>query len=86
VFLSEFEKIRPSLEVSKDEGGEKSDKETIIAGLLDAVSNGNQALALKYTDELAALIGERDEIGEIRRCIKNIDFDKAEKIVIGIKR
>ncbi len=85
-FLSEFEKIRPSLVTDEDDVNEAPDKETIIDRLLDAISNGNQAPALKYVDELAAFVGECDEIGEIRRNIKNIDFDKAEKIVIGLKK
>ena len=86
VFLSEFDKIRPSLAVTEDEEKEALDKTTVINRLLDAVSNGNQAPALKYADELAALAGKSDEISEIRKCIKNIDFDKAERIVIGLKK
>ena len=85
VFLSDFEKVRPALALEEEEKSEGLDKASLIEKLIDAISNGNQVPALKYADDLAALIGENDDIGEIRRCIKNIDFDKAEEIAKGLK-
>lgn len=85
-FLSEFEKIRPSLNVIQDENESVLDKDTLIDRLLEAISNGNQAPALKYTDELAALLGEDDAINELRSCIRSIDFDKAEEVLLSIKK
>lgn len=85
-FLSEFEKIRPSLNVIQDENDSALDKDTLIDRLLEAISNGNQAPALKYTDELAALVGEDDSINELRSCIRSIDFDKAEEVLLSIKK
>ena len=61
-------------------------KDELVERLIDAINNGNQAPALKYVDDLAAKVGETDVIGEIRRCIKNIDFDKAEEFALKLKR
>ncbi len=85
VFLSEFEKIKPSLNVVESAEEEPLDRDTLVNRLIEAVDNGNQAPALKYVDELAGLMGETRDISEIRRCIKNIDFDKAEELVKSLK-
>lgn len=84
--LSEFEKIKPSLEEVQDTVGTVLGKDELVERLIDAINNGNQAPALKYVDDLAAKVGETDVIGEIRRCIKNIDFDKAEEFALKLKR
>jgi signal transduction histidine kinase/DNA-binding response OmpR family regulator len=85
VFLSEFEKIRPSLE-SPSEEIEAIDKDTVIERLFEAVGNGNQAPALKYVDELAKASGEDENLTALRSYIKNIDFDKAEDILKVLKK
>lgn len=84
-FLSEFEKIRESITIPDTEE-EELDKNAIVQRLIDAISNGNQAPALKYIDELTAILGDSEDISEIRKCIKNIDFDKAEELAALLKR
>ncbi|MCR5717270.1 MAG: response regulator, partial [Lachnospiraceae bacterium] len=62
VFLKAFEQIRPSLRAVEEEPKVKRDKGVLTGQLLEAVSNGNQAPALKLIDELEELYGESEKI------------------------
>lgn len=80
VFLGEFEKIKYTFKIVRDEEDVLSEGE-LVDRLLDAVSNGNQSPALKYIDELEKVGGKSKTLGEIRQAVRDIDFDKAEEIV-----
>jgi signal transduction histidine kinase/DNA-binding response OmpR family regulator len=84
-FLSEFEKIKPTLDATKEEESVLG-RDELIEKLLEAIDNGNQAPALKYVDELEKISGETDTLRKIRFAIKSIDFEKAEEIALKLKR
>ncbi len=85
-FLTEFEKIRPTLESEDQENLKALDESMLVDRLIEAISNGNQAPALKYIDELAAKSCDSAEIGAIRDAVKDIDFDRAEELARSLKR
>ena len=82
-FLEEFEKVKPKL-MKNDARDEKPMSERELwEALLEAVQLGNQAPSLKYVDELSELIGENGILDEIRKDIKDIEFDKAEALIVA---
>ena len=83
-FLDEFEKVGVSFKTAKAE--EVLDENALMEKLLEAVRNGNQSPALKTIDEIEAIRGKMPEISAIREAVKDIDFDRAEKLIEEIKR
>ena len=83
-FLDEFEKVGVSFKPAKSE--EVLDENELMEKLLEAVRNGNQSPALKTIDEIEAIRGKMPEISAIREAVKDIDFDRAEKLIEEIKR
>ncbi len=85
VGLSEFDSIRSDTAAAESKK-EPLDKEAIIDELINAISNGNQAPALKYADLLAESLYGDDSVDEIRNCIRDIDFDRAMELVLKLKK
>jgi HPt (histidine-containing phosphotransfer) domain-containing protein len=85
VGLAEFDSIRSDAAATESKK-EPLDKDAIIEELINAISNGNQAPALKYADMLAETIYGDDTVDKIRNCIRNIDFDRAMELVLKLKR
>ncbi len=83
--LSEFDRIRHDAAAAEPEE-EPLDRDAIIDELINAISNGNQAPALKYADNLAAILCGDDTVDKIRNCIMNIDFDSAMELAMKLKK
>lgn len=83
-FLEEFEKVGVSFKPAKAEA--VLDENALMEKLLEAVRNGNQSPALKTIDEIEAIRGKMPEISAIREAVKDIDFDRAEKLIEELKR
>ena len=82
-FLTEFNKIKPDI-IKDNKDKEKIMSETELwEALLEAVRMGNQTPALKYVDELTELKGESKKLEDIRESIRNIEFDKAESLIVS---
>ena len=81
-FLKEFETIKADIEQEQPETNKASSEDELWEALLDAVRMGNQTPALKCVDELKALKGTNDKLEDIGNCIRNIDFDKAEALIM----
>ncbi len=81
IFLEEFEKVRPTLDIVYEEKEINLDEQELWDKLLEAVRLGNGTPAIKYADELVRKKGDTELLSEIRRCIKNIDFDRAEELI-----
>ena len=83
-FLEEFAKVGVSFKPAKAE--EVLDENALMEKLLEAVRNGNQSPALNTIDEIEAIRGKMPEISAIREAVKDIDFDRAEKLIEELKR
>jgi HPt (histidine-containing phosphotransfer) domain-containing protein len=84
IFLDEFAKVGARFKSVPTE--EVLDENALMEKLLEAVRNGNQSPALKTIDEIEAIRGKMPEISAIREAVKDIDFDRAEKIIEELKR
>ncbi len=79
--ISALEAYSASAPEPKGESGAVHDEKELWEQLLQAVRLGNQAPALKITDELAAIRGKDELIVSIRENIMGIEFAKAEELI-----
>jgi HPt (histidine-containing phosphotransfer) domain-containing protein len=79
--VSALEAYSASEPEPKGESGAVHDEKELWEQLLQAVRLGNQAPALKITDELAAIRGKDELIQSIRDNIMGIEFAKAEDLI-----
>ncbi len=84
LFTEKFESVRPVLIPDKADKDRELGEQELKEKLIEAVRLGNQTPALKIVNELAALKGNNSDFDAVRECIKNIEFEKAEEMVMKL--